>query len=386
MVRLSRSAHMESVVRGVCISPDGRSLVSCGHDGSVAFHDLVDGSFEHVLVDRRRWYSGVTHRPHNCGRLPYNSFAVSSYDQCVYVFSKCPARDDKDRICAVCEDPELTALFGQRAGSAARVPGLNPGFHAYRVQVDQFLSCVAWHGDMIAAGSHNGVIRMIDVRTGATYGPPMIIETCHEVAFDPAGRDLVAASVDGTVSIWDLETAKMKCVMAGHGESVMEVPFPAGCTTCQFTADGNGVISGGGDEQVILYDARAKSAVRYYALPSGVFEIRLSPDGHTVHTACHDGRLIDLDMRAGAERAIARETRPFDEFWATCVSLNEDGSMVAVGTAGGTVEVIDGVAAEGRRKVHEIDRAMKVEVWGNEPTVAARVQGALARGRFGDVL
>src|SRR5690606_5607040 len=102
----------------------------------------------------------------------------------------------------------------------------------------------------------------------------------NSVAVSPDGRQLLSASWDYTVRLWDLEKQAELRVLDGHTASV---------NTVLFLPDGRGALSGSWDHAIIRWDlASGRETARLTGHVNNVSGIALSRDGRWLASASWD--------------------------------------------------------------------------------------------------
>jgi WD40 repeat protein len=224
-------------------------------------------------------------------------------------------------------------------------------------------------GGRLAAAAHTGAVTLVDLETGAareladagndasldvafspdgrylaaTHGPASRIwnlETgdmrklrAHSlavvrVAFAASGKQLVTASVDGTVRLWP--------VGLGEPEVTRLEGRPATLTT-----GGNGtrlaIVRDGG---IWLGDATGGGAL-LAGSTGGERKIRLSPDGQTLAATTDDASVRVWDLSSGKAQTLSGHRAPVTE-----LAFSPDGTRLATAGGDGTVRVWDVAAGD----------------------------------------
>ena len=147
-------------------------------------------------------------------------------------------------------------------------------------------------GAILATGEEDGTIRLWDpetaVNTAVLTGHQHIV---NSVAFSSDGAILAAASGDGTVGLWDPTKETRTGSLQGHGAHVLSVAFAPGSHL---------LASGGWDGSVILWNAVTQRRIRTLAAHSGrIWGVAFSPEGTTLASAS-DGGFVGLwDVETG---------------------------------------------------------------------------------------
>ena len=66
------------------------------------------------------------------------------------------------------------------------------------------------------------------------------------VRFSPDNKQIVSASADKTIRVWDSENGKLIRTISGHNSWVY---------TAEYSSDGNSIVSAGGDQTIRIWDA-----------------------------------------------------------------------------------------------------------------------------------
>ncbi len=142
------------------------------------------------------------------------------------------AEDDRLLLTAS-EDGEL-AWWDLQSGAKTRALPIATGLHAFALSPD---------GRTAAVGIERG-IQLVDVHTGdarratggAAAGSP------NWVLFSPDGETVVSTHQDGTVTLWDVESATPRETLRGHWNAVQQPVFsPDGDTLYTVSHDGTAI-------------------------------------------------------------------------------------------------------------------------------------------------
>jgi WD40 repeat protein len=307
-LRASLQGHT-GLARCVAFSPDGKTLASVSHDGTI------------------RLWSLKSLREQKCIKAGGKIDAV--------------AYSPDGKLLATCDTSARTRLWSLRSGEAVwskrpNYPGLDGS------------AFVTFSPDGNTVASSLGVgIRLLKVDTGKSVVPfPKITNTVASAAFSPDAKTLVSGSVeDGEIKVWDTETGQERRTLRGHTFQHKGQEYRQKVWCVAFSPDGNTVASGSADETIKLWDASTGSELHtlkghdYYLLSvafspagrllasssadltvklwdtgnarllhsfqivvtgedgHGAYSVAFSPAGHELAAACSDGLILLWDLQ-----------------------------------------------------------------------------------------
>jgi tetratricopeptide (TPR) repeat protein len=140
------------------------------------------------------------------------------------------------------------------------------------------------------------------------------------VAFTPDGSELVTASFDGTLKLWDVEKGKIVRVFAGHSGRVCAVAI---------TPDGKSIVSGG-DTTVRIWDRASGALVTTIAADARrVTSVAIAPDASFVASGGFDGTAKVWELPSGHLLGTLSTTPPSGTVLS--VAISPDGKNIATG-------------------------------------------------------
>ena len=150
----------------------------------------------------------------------------------------------------------------------------------------------------------------------------------RSVAFSTDGKQLVTASGDRTVKLWDVSDASCYATLEGHTDAVMSAAL---------SPDGHTVVSCSNDQTTRVWDAQSGQQ-KQLLKPADVVvrSVAFSPDGRFFATAHYDAVVRIRETESTKLRArIKTDGR------AECALFSSDGRTLAVCTSSPTVDLFD---------------------------------------------
>jgi WD40 repeat protein len=274
-----------SQVLAVAFSPDGKTVVTGGRDGTARLWDVVTGEPLPITLRHEKTVWGVAFSP-----------------------------DGK------------TIVTGSLDG-IARIWEAATGKLLHRLSHPNEVMGVAWHpdGKLVATACGDGKAWLWDVTTAKARELPS--RAAWAVAFSPDRKSVMVAG-NGQYSIWDVATGKA----CAEGPSQHQNRILAAA----MSPDGKTIVTGSVDTTARLSDVAAKKPVGITLPHKGMVRgVAFSPDGETIATGSEDGVAQLWDWRTGERRGA-----PLPHRDAVCaVAFSRDGQTLATASEDNTVRL-----------------------------------------------
>jgi len=176
---------------------------------------------------------------------------------------------------------------------------------------------------------------LVILETGAAVGQKPIVLEGHEnvvsaLSFSDDGKQLVSASWDRTVRVWDTSSGRQEALLEGHSDWVFDLCLPGG--------PGKTGIQSASQNELLRWSPALKESARQTGL-----------GGATVNSATFssDGKWLAIGGRDGfvRVRSTEEESAPIEiggfRSWVSDLSFTADGKVLAAGTRTGTVRVLE---------------------------------------------
>jgi DNA-binding beta-propeller fold protein YncE len=242
----------ESPIRSLAVTPDGRTAAAASDGGKVVLRDVIPTGFGPPVTLPGN--GGA--RPQLAASADGSLLAAASVDRKITVWSVTERRTilsvaTADPLHSVAFSPAAPILAAGSAGNALYLLDLAKG-EGRRIVVpdvkeDSDLSGVAFSpdGKRLAVSHVDGTVTLWDVETQELAGRSSVAGSPNwAVAFSPDGTVFATAAQGNLVRLWDGRTAAPAGTLAGHGRTPRALSF---------RPDGGALVSAGTGGEALLW-------------------------------------------------------------------------------------------------------------------------------------
>jgi WD40 repeat protein len=104
------------------------------------------------------------------------------------------------------------------------------------------------------------------------------------LAISPDGKSFIVGNLEGTASLWDVDSGRVLCNFS-HGNGAVK--------SVAFAQNGKTAITAGEDKSVKVWNLDTRQMTAAYQLPYSVLGIGVSPDGKKVYIRSEDNKLME---------------------------------------------------------------------------------------------
>jgi WD40 repeat protein len=220
-----------------------------------------------------------------------------------------------------------------RTAADTPLPMLDTGGHMGKIEAVVFTP----DGSQLVSASDDKTIRVWDLATGKTLrtirgeAAPGEAGKIHAMALSPDGKVLAAGgwTDDNEVRLYDFASGKLMALLKGHEDVVLRLAF---------SRDGRNLISGSWDKTAIVWDVAARKAKhRLEGHRDPIFAVGFSADGARAVTGSDDHELRLWSVDSGA----LLQTMPGHGDNVNSLAVAPDGT-IASGDESGEIRLWDG--------------------------------------------
>jgi WD40 repeat protein/tetratricopeptide (TPR) repeat protein len=375
-------------VSGVVLTPDGKTVLTGGRDGTFRLWDAASGQPLGVPVKHPGDVGRIMLSPDGKtivtfigarGQLRFG-ITVRLWDAVTGKPLGLPMRHESE-VRAVEFSPDGRTVFtGGRDGTAGLWDAATgkPAGPPMRHESGVWAAAFSPDGKTLLTGYQNNEARLWDAATAQLIGLLEHQGGVKEVAFSPDGTTVLTRSLDGTVRLWDAEPGKpvgpvvdipssdavrpspdgkvlvsyprepnyqryIQLWNATTRQLVARLLQPGGNYGCVFSPDGKALLTVHGDDTARLWDATTGAALgAAVLLPSPVMRdardpFRLGPDGKALLFEAKDNTVWICDLATGTVRG---HTPPLGGT-AYGLEFSPDGTTFLTGLISGEVQLWD---------------------------------------------
>lgn len=274
-------------VSSVTITPDGRRVISGGHDQKIRVWDLVGKvQAKEILAhpaavtclalsaDGTQVLSGSRDRTAKLWRVDGAGEPVRTLEgHDGWIFGAALSADMQFGLTGAV-DRSIRLWHLGKGRPIATLEG-----HTDTV------SCVAFLPDGLRAisGSYDRTVRIWSLETGLPVAVWQTDDAVRSLAIAPDGRRAISAGADCLVTVWDFQKGKSVDRLAGHREAVVTVAW---------SPDGKRALSGSFDTTVKLWDMERGVILRtFVGHTDPVLSVCFTPDGLSGVSGSADGTI-----------------------------------------------------------------------------------------------
>lgn len=284
-------------VKSVGVSPDGRRLVSGSRDGTVKVWDAQNGQESGMLS----WRPGRGHS--NCVTSTARRIVSGDADGNIYILDA----ETGQEVRTLTGHTSHVACLSVTSDGRRIVSG---GFDASIKVWDSVSGQELWskpsghpggirsvcfsHDGYRTVGSHITSLKVWKTETGEELCSPAGHDsTVTSVGFAPNGKWFVSGCNSGTLKAWDTETGQELRTLNGHSSYVLSLVV---------TPDGRRIISGGDDSMIKIWNAETGEELRTISGHTGpIGSLAVTPDGQRIVSGGEDKTMKVWDVETGQE-------------------------------------------------------------------------------------
>ncbi len=321
------------------ITVDGQRVVTAGFDQDVRLHAIDGRGGSEVLRGHRARLTSIALHPR--GRW----LATGSFDGMVRVWDLQRPRmrwtlvGHEGQVWSAAVDPTGERVATISHDGTARLWSAADGEPLAVLrspEPTQALTSVAFSpdGGTLATGSSGGRLELWDPRTGRARPLVGHGRDVWHLAFDARGRRLASASHDGTVRIWEVDSAQLVHVLRSESDS-----GPAAMVSRVAWVDGDSqLLTADFGGELKRWDATNGALLERRRVHEGaILEMVLAPDGRGMATASADGTAL-LWAEAGRGEPVVLQGH---ERALGSVAFGPAGRRVVTASEDGTARVWD---------------------------------------------
>jgi WD40 repeat protein len=183
-------------------------------------------------------------------------------------------------------------------------------------------------GKQVLTASTDGFIKLWTATMSSVFGRASSMGTVYQVAFNPAGTQLVAARPYGA-EIWALDPQPAQVLPSLRTNSGQ-------VQAAGFSPDGKWIVTAAQDGRLLLWDAATHSDTELGTVSGAVPSVAFSPDSALLATGGNDPHIWDLSTRRQLPMSLPSRRGPL-----THLAFSPNGEYIAAGGNTDTAFILD---------------------------------------------
>jgi len=314
---LTLTKHSYSV-EAVAVTPDGKRLISVSSDDTLKVWSLETGEeLLHIKLKTKRF--------NQVWRFIYSIYKT-------VLLLRNGIRDSVYRCVVFLAFASVLNMILIVVDIIFKAIGASPRKKAVAVTPD---------GKQVISASNSGTLKVWNLETGEELFPLMAhSDSVNAVTVTPDGKQMISSSQDNTLKVWNLEaengvftvignliTGRQLFTLTGHSDSVNALAL---------TPDGKQVISASDDNTLKVWDLSSREVIATFTGHSNsVNAVAVTPDSKQVISASDDNTLKVWNLETG--EVIASFT---GEYPLSCCAVAPDGVTIVAGEESGRVHFL----------------------------------------------
>lgn len=283
LLTINKAVGHTGTVTSVAYSPDGKSIASASHDGTVRVWDVATG--EETVKFRGHWRGATAAVFSPTGR----HIASAGYDEIIKIWyagsgiERATLDGHTKTINSLAYSPDGTLIASASNDKTVRLWNADDGKSIAVLDGHKRAAVfVAFSpdGKTLASASRDKTIRLWDVeRREVIQTFDNFDDVAWSLAFSPDGETLAASTARGSITLWDAHTGDVQSTITGSTGNVWSIAF---------SPDGKTLATGNGSGGMRLWNAADGSLIAMSGHSDGVRSLAFSPNGEFLVSGSND--------------------------------------------------------------------------------------------------
>ncbi|AFZ21832.1 TIR domain-containing protein [Allocoleopsis franciscana] len=320
----------EREISSIRFSPDGQSIASASADGTIKLWNLK-GQPLHTLEGHEGMVTSVSFSPDG------QTLASAGEDGTIRLWNQegkqiktWQGHTGRVNTVAFSPDGQRIASGGSDKDNTNNTVRLWDGngkllqtFTGHQIVVREVN--FSPDGQTIISASEDHSARLWSI-TGEELQQFVHSEGVIGANFSPDGQTILTSSFDKTIKLWNLAGQEIRTIR-GHQDWVNEATY---------SPDGQTIASASSDGTVRLWDSTSSILHQFSNHTDSVYSVHYSPDGKLLASAGNDGKINLYDSKGEFIRGFPAHTEPIGS-----VQFSPDGKTLASASGDNTIKLWD---------------------------------------------